>query len=117
MSASSTATRYILLPRHSIASLAMQCQVGCIALSGAPVTLTYSRRTTNIPVTIVFFTDESFPLHGVIKRTQVLRMLKHRIGLFTHDGMSALPPAKARIPKSQVRITTRLPWASSGLPP
>ena len=90
----------------------MQCQVGCIALSGAPVTLTYSRRTTNIPVTIVFFTDESFPLHGVIKRTQVLRMLKHRIGLFTHDGMSALPPAKARIPKSQVKITALLPCCS-----
>ncbi|DBA70944.1 TPA: hypothetical protein ACH3X2_011387 [Trebouxia sp. C0005] len=48
-----------------------------------------------------FAANESFPLHGVIKRTQVLRMLKHRIGLFTHDGMSALPPAKARIPKSQ----------------
>ena len=46
--------------------------------------------------------DESFPLHGVIKRTQVLRMLKHRIGLFVHDGMGPWPPAKARIPKSQV---------------
>ena len=46
--------------------------------------------------------DESFPLHGVVKRTQVLRMLKHRSGLFVHDGMSAWPPATARIPKSQV---------------
>ena len=48
-------------------------------------------------------TDESFPLHGVIKRTQILRMLKHRIGLFQHDGMSAWPPAKQRIPDTQVR--------------
>jgi len=54
------------------------------------------------PEYALFCADESFPLHGVIKRTQVLRMLKHRIGLFTHDGMSVLPPAKARIPKTQV---------------
>ncbi|KAL3138646.1 hypothetical protein ABBQ32_006406 [Trebouxia sp. C0010 RCD-2024] len=48
-----------------------------------------------------FAANDSFPLHGVIKRTQVLRMLKHRIGLFVHDGMSPWPPASARIPRSQ----------------
>lgn len=46
--------------------------------------------------------DENFPLHGLIKRTQLLRMLKHRIGMFAHDGMSPLPPSRSRIPKTQV---------------
>lgn len=45
---------------------------------------------------------ENFPLHGLIKRTQLLRMLKHRIGMFPHDGMSPLAPSKTRIPKTQV---------------
>ena len=54
-------------------------------------------------------------MHGVIKRTQVLRMLKHRIGLFVHDGMSAWPPATARIPKSQVSCDLTLPFPHTSM--
>ena len=55
--------------------------------------------------------DETFSLHGVIKRTQLLRMLKHRIGLFVHDGMSPMPFAKAQIPRTQVHpcLSVHLP--------
>lgn len=48
---------------------------------------------------------ENFPLHGLIKRTQILRMLKHRIGMFAHDGMLPLAPSRSRIPKTQVSCT------------
>ena len=45
--------------------------------------------------------DSAFALHGVIKRVQVLRLLKFRIGLFQHNPRLPLPLAKRHIPASQ----------------
>lgn len=46
--------------------------------------------------------DAAFALHGVVLRTQLLRMLKHRIGVCHHDPRLAPMPSKNSIPASQV---------------
>ena len=44
-------------------------------------------------------TDAAFPLHGVITRGLLLRMLKHRIGMSASPGPP--PPARSHIPATQ----------------
>lgn len=51
----------------------------------------------------VYLADGAFQLHGVVKRSQLLLMLKHRVGIFRHDANTPFPPSKALIPESQVR--------------
>eukprot|EP00884_Botryococcus_braunii_P018780 jgi/Botrbrau1/5586/Bobra.97_2s0016.2 len=47
-------------------------------------------------------TDGVFQLHGVVKRSQLLLLLKHRIGMFRHDSTkSGFPPSKSHIPATQ----------------
>lgn len=51
----------------------------------------------------MFCADGVFQLHGVIKRSQLLLLLKHRIGLYRHDtSRSHFPPSKTHIPGTQV---------------
>ena len=45
--------------------------------------------------------DAAFPLHGVVKRTQLLRMLKHRIGMYALDPNAPVPPSQSQIPGAQ----------------
>ena len=42
----------------------------------------------------------------MIKRVAVLRMLKFRLGMFTHDGSAQFPPARSHVPSEQVSCST-----------
>ena len=46
--------------------------------------------------------DSAFQLDGVVTRSQLLRLLKHRIGFFVHKQGAKLPSSKASIPATQV---------------
>ena len=51
----------------------------------------------------VCFADEPFELHGVVMRAQLLRMLKHRIGLCKPSlDAASLSAAGALVPATQV---------------
>ena len=50
------------------------------------------------------FADFAFPLHGIVTRSQLLRMLKHRIGFLT-NLQGKLPSSQTFIPSDQAR-----PW-------
>lgn len=49
--------------------------------------------------------DAGFPLHGVVTRAQLLRLLKARIGLCGIDALQRPPPSKSRIPATQACLT------------
>ena len=46
--------------------------------------------------------DAAFPLHGVVKRTQLLRMIKFRMGIYHLDPNADVPASNASIPPTQV---------------
>ena len=46
--------------------------------------------------------DAAFPLHGVVRRTQLLRMLKFRIGMYALDPNAPVPSSQTQIPATQV---------------
>jgi hypothetical protein len=54
--------------------------------------------------------DAGFPLHGVVTRAQLLRLLKARIGLCAADSLQRPPPSGSRIPATQA---PRYPPAAS----
>ena len=58
-------------------------------------------------------TEAGFPLHGVVTRAQLLRMLRARIGLCVHNPQARPPPSRSRMPASQVRAYTGNPSAPS----
>lgn len=40
---------------------------------------------------------EAFPLHGMLRRTLLLRLLKHRIGIFAWDGRGPIPLSSSQV--------------------
>ena len=47
--------------------------------------------------------DVPFDLHGVVMRSQLLRMLKYRIGFCQLDREAPMPPSGTQIPPTQVQ--------------
>ncbi|KAK9808763.1 hypothetical protein WJX72_003174 [[Myrmecia] bisecta] len=48
-----------------------------------------------------YTSDETFPLHGVIKRITLLHLLKHKLGFFSHPPGTPFPSSKTHVPKDQ----------------
>ena len=61
-----------------------------------------SQHVWNDGMTSAAAADAAFPLHGVVRRTQLLRMLKFRIGMYALDPNAPVPPSQSQIPTSQV---------------
>ncbi|DBB10920.1 TPA: hypothetical protein ACH3X3_007381 [Trebouxia sp. C0006] len=55
-----------------------------------------------------FESAEPFDLHGMILRSTIVKLLQHRIGLFTPDANGDIPPAKSHIPTTQQERLTLL---------
>ncbi|KAK9864292.1 hypothetical protein WJX84_001598 [Apatococcus fuscideae] len=44
---------------------------------------------------------EAFPLHGMLRRTLLLRLLKHRVGMFHWDGRGPIPLSSSQVAHDQ----------------